>query len=63
MTIEEIQSKLDKHGITRYQLAKDYGLDQGSLSKLFSGKIKLSGFAQAFFNLLFEKIDNEKRKQ
>lgn len=59
MTPEEIKNKLERAGISRYQLAKDYGLDQAQLSKIYSGEIKISRFAEAFFKLLFECMEDK----
>ena len=61
MTPEEIQAKLNKHGITRYQLAKDYELSESHLSHIFSGNRKLNGFKKAFFKLLVKELDRQEK--
>ena len=37
-----LQKVLQREGVTAYRLWKDLGIDQGQLSKFFSGKVNIS---------------------
>ena len=37
-----LKEVLEKEGVTRYQLWKQLAIDQGQLSKFFSGKVNIS---------------------
>ena len=37
-----LKEVLAKEGVTAYRLWKDLGIDQGQLSKFFSGKVNIS---------------------
>ena len=37
-----LKEVLDREGVTAYRLWKDLGVDQGQLSKFFSGKVNIS---------------------
>lgn len=37
-----LKEVLEREGVTAYRLWKDLGIDQGQLSKFFSGKVNIS---------------------